>query len=111
MSRSLKSITAEAIKLQKLAEPDRSPVTSRIKEIQELGSAMELAQRAIWSFAHFVPKELVQRVIDNSISTELGTETERRLPSLSPTFGILRQSPSPPTPTCSCTKRRVISLC
>jgi adenylate cyclase len=33
---------------------------------------MRLAQRAIWSFAHFVPKELVQRVVDNSISTELG---------------------------------------
>jgi adenylate cyclase len=72
MSRSLKSITAEAVKLQKLAAPDPSPVTSRIKEIHELGSAMKLAQRAIWSFAHFIPKELVQRVIDNSISTELG---------------------------------------
>jgi adenylate cyclase len=72
MSRSLKSITAQAVKLQKLAAPDRSPVTSRIKEIHELGSAMELAQRAIWSFAHFVPKEIVQRIIDNSISTELG---------------------------------------
>ena len=33
---------------------------------------MKLAQRAIWSFAHFVPKEIVQRIIDNSISTELG---------------------------------------
>ena len=33
---------------------------------------MKLAQRAIWSFAHFIPKALVQRVIDNSISTELG---------------------------------------
>ena len=72
MSRSLKSITAQAVKLQKLAAPDPSPVTSRIKEIHELGSAMELAQRAIWSFAHFVPKEIVQRVVDNSISTELG---------------------------------------
>jgi adenylate cyclase len=72
MSRSLKGITAEAVMLQKLAEPDPTPVTSRIKEIHELGSAMNLAQRAIWSFAHFVPKELVQRVIDNSISTELG---------------------------------------
>jgi adenylate cyclase len=55
MSRSLKSITAQAVKLQKLAAPDSLPVTSRIKEIHELGSAMELAQRAIWSFAHFVP--------------------------------------------------------
>jgi adenylate cyclase len=72
MSRSLKAITGEAVKLQKLAEPAPVPVTSRIREIQELGSAMQLAQRAIWSFAHFVPKELVQRVIDNSISTELG---------------------------------------
>ncbi len=76
MSRSLKSITAEAIKLQKLAEPDRSPVASRIREIHELGSAMNLAQRAIWSFGHFIPKELVQRVIDNSISTELGGARE-----------------------------------
>ncbi len=72
MSRSLKSITVQAIKLQKLAAPDPSPVSSRIKEIHELGRAMELAQRAIWSFAHFVPKEIVQRIIDNSISTELG---------------------------------------
>jgi adenylate cyclase len=50
----------------------RPQQTSPPKEIHELGSAMKLAQRAIWSFAHFVPKELVQRVIDNSISTELG---------------------------------------
>ena len=48
------------------------PVTSNIKEIHELGITVDLAQRAIWSFARFVPKELVRRVIDNSISTELG---------------------------------------
>jgi adenylate cyclase len=72
MSRSLKAITDEAVKLQKMAEPTPKPVKSRISEIHELGTAMNLAQRAIWSFAHFVPKELVQRVIDNSISTELG---------------------------------------
>src|SRR6185312_14929244 len=76
MSRSLRDITAQAIKLQTLAAPGPSSVVSRIREIQELGGAMELAQRAIWSFAHFVPKELVQRVIDNSISTELGGARE-----------------------------------
>jgi adenylate cyclase len=76
MSRALKSITAEAVKLQTLAEPGRSPVASRIRELHELGSAMKLAQRAIWSFARFVPKELVQRVVDNSISTELGGARE-----------------------------------
>jgi len=72
MSRALKTITTEAVKLQALAEPGPSPVPSRIRELSELGGAMQLARRAIWSFAHFVPKELVQGVVDNSISTELG---------------------------------------
>jgi adenylate cyclase len=72
MSRSLKSISAQAVKLQTLAAPDTSPVTSYVKEIHELGSTVNLAQRAISSFARFVPKEIVRRVIDNSISTELG---------------------------------------
>jgi adenylate cyclase len=72
MSLSLKALTAEAVKLQTLAEPAPKPIVSRIREIHELGSAMSLAQRAVWSFAHFVPKKLVQRVIDNSIAAELG---------------------------------------
>ena len=52
--------------------PKLVPVTSYIKEIHALGSTMNLAQRAIWSFAHFVPKEIVRGLIDNSISTKLG---------------------------------------
>jgi adenylate cyclase len=72
MSRSLKRITAQAGELQHLAEPSHVPVTSYIKEIHELGNTVSLAQRTIWSFAHFVPKEIVRRVIDNSISTKLG---------------------------------------
>jgi len=72
MALSLKAITAQAQKLQNLAEPDPVPVTSHIAEIHELGITVNLAQRAIWSFAHFVPKEIVRRVLDNSISTRLG---------------------------------------
>jgi adenylate cyclase len=72
MSRSLKTITAQAGRLQTLVAPDDLPVTSNIKEIHELGNTVNLAQRAIWSFARFVPKELVRRIVDNSISTELG---------------------------------------
>ena len=48
------------------------PVTSHIREIDDLGRTVNLAQRTIWSFAHFVPKEIVRGVIDNSISTRLG---------------------------------------
>jgi adenylate cyclase len=72
MSRSLKDITAQATRLQKLAAPDPTPVTSRMREIGELGSTVHLAQRTIWSFARFVPKEIVRGVMDTSISTELG---------------------------------------
>jgi adenylate cyclase len=76
MSHSLKNITAQAVKLQTLAPPDMSPVASFVREIHELGRTVNLAQRAIWSFARFVPKEIVRRVIDNSISTELGGARE-----------------------------------
>lgn len=72
MSRSLKRITGQAGRLRSLGEPDEMTVTSRITEIHELGSVMALAQRTIWSFAHFVPKEIVRGIIDGSISTRLG---------------------------------------
>jgi adenylate cyclase len=72
MSYSLNAITAQARKLQNLAEPDPVQVASHIKEIHELGRTVHLAQRAISSFARFVPKEIVRRVVDNSISTKLG---------------------------------------
>ena len=72
MSNSLKRITAQAGRLRTLAAPDDTPVTSRVAEIFELGSTMAVAQRSIWSFARFVPKDIVKGIIDGSISTELG---------------------------------------
>src|SRR6266849_3949306 len=72
MSRSLKEITVEAGKLQTMAAPNPLPVASYIKEIHELGITMNLAQRAAWSFARFVPKEIVRGLLDKSISTDLG---------------------------------------
>jgi adenylate cyclase len=72
MSNSLKRITAQAGRLRTLAAPDDAPVTSRVAEIHELGSTMAVAQRSIWSFARFVPKDIVKGIIDSSISTELG---------------------------------------
>ena len=72
MSTSLKRITAQASRLRTLATPDDVPVTSRVAEIHELGRMMAIAQRTIWSFARFVPKDIVRGIIDSSISTELG---------------------------------------
>jgi len=72
MSTSLKRITAQASRLRTLAAPDDAPVTSRVSEIDELGRTMAIAQRSIWSFSRFVPKDIVKGIIDSSISTELG---------------------------------------
>ena len=72
MSTSLKRITAQATRLRTLEAPDEVPVTSRVTEIHELGRTMAVAQRTIWSFACFVPKDIVRGIIDTSISTELG---------------------------------------
>ena len=72
MSSRLKRITAQASGLLALAAPDDAPVTSRIKEIDELGRTMTVAWRSIWSFARFVPKDIVRGIVDGSISTELG---------------------------------------
>jgi adenylate cyclase len=72
MSTSLKRITAQASRLRTLAAPDDAPVASRVAEIDELGRTMAVAQRSIWSFARFVPKDIVRGIIDSSISTELG---------------------------------------
>jgi adenylate cyclase len=71
MSTSLKRITAQASRLRTLAAPDDMPVTSRVAEIDELARTMAVAQRSIWSFARFVPKDIVKGIIDGSISTEL----------------------------------------
>jgi adenylate cyclase len=71
MSRSLQQITAQAARVRLLAAPD-IPVRSVIREIDELGMTVSLAQRAVWSFARFVPKEIVRGVIDGVISAELG---------------------------------------
>ena len=72
MSIALQRITAQAGRLQTLAAPDEAPVTSRIAEIHELGRVTAVAQRSVWSFARFVPKDIVKGIIDGSISTELG---------------------------------------
>jgi adenylate cyclase len=72
MSGALKRITAQASRLRTLAPPDDAPVTSLVAEIHELGRIMAIAQRTIWSFARFVPEEIVKGIIDASISTELG---------------------------------------
>ena len=98
MSTSLKRITAQASRLRTLAAPDDAPVTSRVSEIDELGRTMAIAQRSIWSFSRFVPKDIVKGIIDSSISTELGGSGGTS-PSCLPTSRISRALLKRPIPT------------
>ena len=72
MSQSIKQVTAQARGLRMLAASDGASVKSRITEIHALGETMTLAQRTIWSFARFVPREIVKGLIEGSIHPELG---------------------------------------
>ncbi len=72
ISRQLLAITDEANRLQTMQTPPDRPIGSLIKEIRNLGEAVHLAQKAIWSFSRFVPSELVRRLLKDEMSTEIG---------------------------------------
>jgi adenylate cyclase len=72
ISRSLRRVAAQAGRLRTLSEPEPIGVRSRITEISDLADTMNAAERAIWSFSRFVPRDIVKGIIDDSISTELG---------------------------------------
>ncbi|HEU0215396.1 MAG TPA: adenylate/guanylate cyclase domain-containing protein [Stellaceae bacterium] len=72
ISRSLRRVAAQAGRLHTLADPEPIEVRSRITEIRDLADTMNAAERAVWSFSRFVPKDIVRGIIDDSISTDLG---------------------------------------
>lgn len=76
MSRKLRAITSQAVKLKTMGPPPSAPITSVISEIDVLGETVHQAQRAVWSFSRLVPKELVRGVLDRTISSELGGQRQ-----------------------------------
>ena len=55
-----------------MQKPADQPISSLIREIRNLGQAVNLAQKAIWSFSRFVPMELVRRLLHEELSTDIG---------------------------------------
>lgn len=72
ISRSLTALAKQASQIHALAEPEAVPLTSRLAEVQDLGAVLHATQRAIWSFGHFMPREIVRSILDGSLSTDLG---------------------------------------
>jgi adenylate cyclase len=72
MSKTIGAITTEAARLQTMAPPPKAAIGSIIKELDILSLTIHKSQRAIWLFSRLAPRSIVQGVLDNSISTELG---------------------------------------
>jgi len=67
ITRRLAQLTTEALRIKDLDFSDPPPVRSRISEIVSLASAIGAARTAIRSFGHYVPKELVNRIIASGL--------------------------------------------
>lgn len=65
ITRSLGQLTASANRLQDLDFTEAREVSSRVTEISTLGRAMNRARDAIFTFALYVPKELVRKGIES----------------------------------------------
>jgi adenylate cyclase len=76
MSRKLREITDQAVRLKTMLPPPSASIKSFVREIDTLGATVHQAQRAVWSFSRLVPKELVRGVLDSTISSELGGQRQ-----------------------------------
>lgn len=63
ITRSLQALTAKALHLGDLDFEETTEVRSRIKEINTLGHALGAARDAIRTFALYVPRELVRKIV------------------------------------------------
>jgi adenylate cyclase len=63
ISRSLRAITAQALRMQAFELEPSGDVHSRIAEVAALRVAMNAACRTISAFSLYVPKELVRRIV------------------------------------------------
>ena len=67
ISRSLMTLTGQALRLKDFDFSEPPPLRSRISEIVTLNGALASARIAISSFGLYVPKELVRRIVDSGL--------------------------------------------
>jgi adenylate cyclase len=72
ITRSLSALTTEAVHLGDLDFRDAPPVSSLITEINMLATALASARDAIKSFALYVPRELVRKIVAAGLSAGRG---------------------------------------
>lgn len=73
LSRSMKALAKETDRIQRFElESEGGRVSSRIREIDELGRSVSTMRAVVETFSRFVPKRLVQQLIESGTALRLG---------------------------------------
>jgi len=72
LSKSLRGLAEETDRIQRFQPAVASPVHSTIREIDELGRSVSTMRTLVQTFSHFVPKHLVQQLVETGDAMTLG---------------------------------------
>ena len=72
LSRSLRALAEETDRIQRFEPSIAPPVHSIIREIDELGQSVATMRTVTQAFSHFVPRRLVERLIETGTPLQLG---------------------------------------
>ena len=72
LSRSLRTLAAETDRIQRFEPSDAPPVHSVIREIDELGRSVSTMRTVAETFSRFVPRRLVEKLIETGTPLQLG---------------------------------------
>jgi adenylate cyclase len=72
LSRSLRTLADETDRIQRFKPSAAPPVRSMIREIDELGRSVSTMRTVAEAFSRFVPRRLVERLIETGTPLELG---------------------------------------
>ena len=72
LSRSVRELVLETERIQRFEFSKQGRITSIIREIDDLGASVATMKTVVRAFANFVPKTLVQRVVETGAAIDLG---------------------------------------
>ena len=72
LSRSLRALAVETDRIQRFQPQVGPPVRSAIREIDDLGRSVSTMRTLVQTFSNFVPKRLVQQLVETGDAMKLG---------------------------------------
>jgi adenylate cyclase len=72
LARSLRNLARETDRIQHFELSDRPPLHSAIREIDDLGRSLFTMRTVVKTFSSFVPKRLVQQLVESGTPMQLG---------------------------------------